>query len=370
MNDAEQRAWEVVRKAYQERPPRPHRARATNSLLLAAAVAAVVVAGAAASAPGQAVIDKVREAVGVQKAEPALFSLPAKGRLLVVSAEHGGAWLVRDDGFKRRLGSYTDAQWSPHGLFVVATTDHQLVALDVDTGVRWTLPRRASWPRWEGTRLDTRIAYMTPGGLRVVAGDGTGDRLLDRFAGDIAPAWDPARLHAVAYYAGRTIVLRSADSRRIVWRRPIGVTPSSLAWSADGRFLAVVSPKTILVLGPSGTVQRSVSQLNATFADAAFRPASHELAVSLRTAAGSQVRVVDLDRPGHGRLLFAGQGVFGDMAWSPDGRWLLLAWPQADQWLFLHGSRVRAVANIREQFPRADDLRPHLEFDGRWCCPG
>jgi kynurenine formamidase len=52
----------------------------------------------------------------------------------------------------------------------------------------------------------------------------------------------------------------------------------------------------------------------------------------------------------------------------PDGGWLLVAWPTADQWIFLHGSRAHAVANIEEQFPRADHLGPMLQLAGRWCC--
>jgi hypothetical protein len=370
VKDAETRAWSVVRQAFEERVP-TRRARANNRLVLPlVAVAAIVVAAAVASPPGRAVFQKVREAVGVPEAEPALFSLPAKGPLLVVSREGGGVWLVRDNGFKRRLGSYTDAQWSPHGLFVVATTQHQLVALDVDTGVRWTLPRRASWPRWEGTRTDTRIAYLTPAGLRVVAGDGTGDRLLDRHAQDVPPAWDPGRPHTVAYLSGGAIVLRASDSNAVVWRTPVGILPSDLIWSQDGRYLAVVSSKRIVVLDRNGRVHRTVTTLGEGFVDAAFEPGTHELALSLRKAPRSEIRIVDVDHPGRARLLFAGPGTFGDFSWSPDGRWLVLTWPTADQWLFIRGSRVHAVANIKEQFPRADDRPPSLELAGRWCCTG
>jgi WD40-like Beta Propeller Repeat len=366
VKDAEDRAWAVVRQAFEERAPTP---RPRNRLVLAGvALAAIVVAAAVASPPGRAVFKKVREAVGVPEAEPALFSLPAQGRLLVVSREGGGVWLVRDNGFKRRIGSYTDAQWSPHGLFAVATTPHQLVALDLDTGVRWTLPRRASRPRWEGTRTDTRIAYLTPAGLRVVAGDGTGDHLLDRRALEVPPAWDPSRAHTVAYVAGSAVVLRRSDSNALVWRTPVTVVPRDLTWSQDGRYLAVVSPKKIVVLDRNGQVRRTVTTLGEGFLDAAFEPGTHELALSLRTAPRSEIRLVDIDHPGRARLLFAGPGTFGDFTWSPDGRWLLLTWPTADQWLFLRGSHVHAVANIAEQFPRADDRRPSLQLAGRWCC--
>jgi hypothetical protein len=114
-----------------------------------------------------------------------------------------------------------------------------------------------------------------------------------------------------------------------------------------------------------------VTTLSNEFVDASFRPHGHghELGLSLRTEGGSEVRAIDVDHPGRARLLFAGPGTFGDIAWSPDGQWLLVGWPTADQWLFLRGSRVHAVANIREQFPRRDHKGPSLEFDSRWCCP-
>jgi WD40 repeat protein len=372
MSDAEQRAWELVKRAYEERTPAPRRAR--RALLVPVLVAAaVVVVAAIATPPGHAVFQKVREAVGVQQAEPALFSLPSSGRLLVVSADHGGVWLIHDNGLKQRIGSYEDAEWSPHGLYVVATTKNTLVALDLASGVdvRWSLPRRgAFWPRWEGTRVDTRIAYMTPAGLRVVAGDGTGDHLLDRRARAVPPAWDPSKLQTIAYFAGGAIVLRDADSGRVLWRHPVGFTPTNLGWSTDGRYLAAVSGRKVLVLTRNGKLHRTVTTLAERFSDAAFEPGSHRLALSLRTASGSEVREVDIDRPGRGQLLFAGPGAFGSIVWSPDGRWLLVGWPTANQWLFLHGSRVRAVANIKEQFPRADDRPPTLRFDGRWCCSG
>jgi WD40 repeat protein len=367
VREAEQRAWDVVKRAYEERAPVERRSR--SRLLPALVALAVVVVAAVASPPGQAVFQRVREAVGVQHAAPALFSLPTSGRLLVVSAEHGGAWLVDKDGLKRRLGPFDDAQWSPHGLFLVATRGDQLIALDPEGNVHWTLSRRdPAWPRWEGTRKDTRIAYLSRSGLRVVAGDGTGDHLVDRYAQDVPPAWDPSRLHTVAYFSGGAIVLRQADTGQIVWRAPITVLPSALEWSDDGRYLAVQSAKRVVVLDANGRTKRIVSTLGSTLVGTAFKPGTHLLAVSLRPPTGSQVKLVDVDRPGKARLLFAGPGTFGDIAWSPDGKWLLVAWPTADQWVFLHGARVRAVANIKEQFPRKDHLGPTLQLSDRWCC--
>ena len=152
----------------------------------------------------------------------------------------------------------------------------------------------------------------------MVAGDGTGDHLLDAHAGDVPPAWDPARLHTVAYYSGGAIVLRGADGP-LVWRAPITVLPSSLQWSSDGRYLAVVSPKQIVVLDRRGRVHRTISMLGAELRQATFEPGTHDVAVVVRSAGRSEVRVVDVDRPGRARLLFAGPGTFGDVEWSPSG---------------------------------------------------
>ena len=62
----------------------------------------------------------------------------------------------------------------------------------------------------------------------------------------------------------------------------------------------------------------------------------------------------------------------GDVSWS---RWVLRA---VEQRLEREGAREplpplsaaekAAVANIGEQFPRADDRPPSLELAGRWCC--
>jgi hypothetical protein len=363
----EDRAWEVVKRAFEERTPASRRPRTRLALAATAAAVAAVIA-AAVSPPGRAVFTSVRKAVGIEHAEPALFSLPAPGRLLVVSAENGGTWLVKANGFMRRLGSYSDAQWSPHGLYVIATERNELVAFDPDGDVRWKLARHdPAWPRWEGTISDTRIAYLAASGLRVVAGDGTGDHLLDAYAGDVPPAWDPSRLHTLAYYSGGAIVLRRADGAT-VWRAPVTVLPASLEWSSDGRYLAVISPKQVVVLDRRGRTHRTISMLGSELRQAAFKPGTHELAVVVRTAGRSEVRIVDIDHPGHGRLLFAGPGTFGDVEWSPAGAWLLVDWPDADQWVFIKGKEVRAVGNIREQFARADGSGPQFELSGRWCC--
>ena len=211
---AEERAWEVVRAAFEERTPSPRERKVWRPVAVLAAAA--VIAGAVASPPGQAVLDSIREAVGIERAQPALFSLPAPGRLLVESAD--GVWVVQADGSKRRLGDWREASWSPFGRFVVVARANELAAVEPNGDVRWSLARpRVRFPRWAGDRIDTRIAYLSGTSLRVVAGDGTGDRLLRRNVAAVAPAWLPGEGFRLAYRdrAGRTVVV-DADTGRVL----------------------------------------------------------------------------------------------------------------------------------------------------------
>src|SRR5262249_31924555 len=154
------------------------------------------------SSPGRAVLHRLRETVGVEKAQPTLFSLPAKGRLLISS--DAGVWVVHADGSKRLLGRYAEASWSPHGRFVVAARRNELAALEANGRVHWTLARpRVRRPRWTGSNADTRIAYADQMGVRVVAGDGTGDRLVAAGGGPLA--WRPGSEFELAYVAGRRL---------------------------------------------------------------------------------------------------------------------------------------------------------------------
>jgi len=236
-HEARERSWAVVRAAFAERQPQPPQ----RSWKPVAAIAlALVIAAGLLSPPGRAVLDGVREVVGVEKAQPALFSLPAPGRLLVTA--DSGAWVVDEDGSKRRLGSYREASWSPFGRFVVASRRNELVALTPRGEVRWTLARPdVRFPRWGGTKTDTRIAYLSRGELRVVGGDGRGDRLLDRLAGARPPAWQPGSGHRLAY-AKRdgTVRVVDADTGAVLDRdAPRSLVEETPTLSPDGRWRVV-----------------------------------------------------------------------------------------------------------------------------------
>ena len=294
-HEARERSLAVVRAAFAEREPQPQRRSWTP--LAAIAIALVVVAGLL-SAPGRAVLDDIREVVGVEKAEPALFSLPAPGRLLVTA--DSGAWVVDQDGSKRLLGSYREASWSPFGRFVVASRHNELVALTPDGDVRWSLARpNVRFPRWGGTETDTRIAYLSQGQLRVVGGDGKGDRLIDPQAATEAPVWKRGRGNRLAYArTDGSVRVVDVDTRKVLDRD----APQALEEPSS-------APK-----------------------------------VLLRTI---------------------GSGRFDQPVLSPDGRWLAVGSPDADQFVFLGVGRqqIRAVSNVSAQFRS----RSFPTISG-WCC--
>ena len=182
----------------------------------------------------------------------------------------------------------------------MATAPRRLVALTPEGEVRWSLARpNVQFPRWGGTQIDTRIAYLSGRELRVVGGDGKRDRVLDAGAAASAPSWRPGAGHVLAY------------ARR------------------DGT-VRVVDTDTGQVLAREKSDDRLREDDQAT----------------LR------------------RLL--GEGGFDEPVRSPDGRWLAVGWPEADQLVFIRtvgGRQIRAVSNLSAQF-RSKSF-PTI---GGWCC--
>lgn len=324
--------------------------------------------------------------------EPTLTKVPGGGKLLVQTGE--GPVVVQPDGSKRLLGDYEGASWSPHGVFVAAVKKRKLSALEPDGTVRWsiTAAQRVAVPRWSPS--GERIAYRSGFDLRVIAGDGSEDRLLagSTAAGTppdarispayVPPAWSPTGEDALAYVTGASR-LRILDSEtgaalaaapalaRIVW----------MDWADGGRKILEASPGTIRLRAvlpaghPSrpalGKARRLRLPPRASVNDAALAPQTPLVAASIthwrKHGTYSEVLVF---RPGHGpRTLLSVPGSLGQVAWSPDGKRLLVAWPGANQWLFLplDGGKGHAIANISKAIAPSGRPTSFPQLEG-WCC--
>jgi hypothetical protein len=340
--EAEERSWRVVRAAFAARDPVPRR-RAWWPVVAVAAAAAVV--AAALSPPGVAVLGSIRDAVrGEPNAKPALFSLPS-GRLLVDSDR--GTWVVERDGSKRLLAGYRDASWSPHGLFLAAINGDELRALEPDGDVHWSIGRpRLRFPRWSSFgRRDERVAYLSGGTLRVVGGNGRGDHPIAA-ADPVAPAWRP-RTHVVAFVDARgRLAVADADGASRLWTRRARQRPVELEWSPDGRYLLARGASSLTIFGADG--RRRLDPLGpgaAPVTDASFAATTAAVAFVQHAGSRSFLWVYPKLRPDGtaARRVFGGAGIFDRVLWSPNGQWLLLAWPSADQWLFLRSAAVRKI---------------------------
>jgi WD40-like Beta Propeller Repeat len=327
--EAEQRSWEIVRTAYEERTPaRPvHRARRLALALGGGLAALAIVLSPAGAKVGDLVSDVV--GIGEEDAKPALRSLPAAGELLVESEQ--GPWIVREDGSKRLLGDYGEASWSqPRGLYVAATDGRTLLAVEPDGTARWTItaPGSVHDPRWAPSGV--RVAYRSAGDLWVVNGDGSDPRRIARNVAPVPPAWralDPKSK------------LGGASGNVLTY-----VTSDKEIHTVDVDTSAAVSsiPRDLEILGTppeGGTGKRATSPDRSRLATLEHVGRRDELVLS----SAEDGRAV----------VFSARGMLTGPTWSPDGRWLLVGWPAADQWLFIDADRPRHVIafdSISEQF--------------------
>jgi hypothetical protein len=396
--DAEERGRSVVETAFAQRPSGEHAAverhlpslpRLALGFALATLLTALLLSPAGADVRGW-VGDAFTSSA--PRPEPTLARVPGGGRLLVQTGE--GPVVVQPDGSRRLLGDYEGATWSPHGLFVAAVKGRTLSALEPDGTPRWsiTADARVAVPRWSPS--GERIAYRSGFDLRVIAGDGTEDRLLAgaTAAGTppdarispayVPPAWSPTGEDALAYVtgAGRLRILDS-ETGNVLAAAPVLQRITWMDWADGGRKILEASPGTlrlrpVLPAGhrprPAlGKARRLRLPPRATVVDAALAPQNPLVAASIThwRKHGTYSEVI-VFRPGQGaRTLLSVPGSLGQVEWSPDGKRLLVAWPGANQWLFLPlgRGRGRAIANISRTIAPSGRPTSFPQIEG-WCC--
>ncbi|MCL2417711.1 MAG: hypothetical protein FWD04_00340 [Conexibacteraceae bacterium] len=333
------------------------------------AAAAVAIAVVVALSPAGATVGRfVDRALGVPHAARALSALPAPGRVLVSGPD--GTWIVNADGAARHVGPWEHASWSPHGLFLAVTAGDELAAVSTRGSLQWMLTRPdVSDARWYSPS-GFRVAYISGGELRVVAGNGTGDHLVASPVAHVAPAWRPGHPYQLAYVAsdGR-VILRDDASGADLWSANPRLRVHQLSWSADGRRLLALTRTAALLYAPDGRLlaTRPAPGGGPITAGAVSPNGQHIAIVTAGSISAVTVYTADVARPTARRVLTGAK--LGQAAWSPNGKWLLVSWPAADQWVFVHVNgqpQIAAVSRIAQQFTTFS--RAHFPRLDGWCC--
>jgi dipeptidyl aminopeptidase/acylaminoacyl peptidase len=111
------------------------------------------------------------------------------------------------------------------------------------------------------------------------------------------------------------------------------------------------------------------------FASAEISPNGRTIALSRFDVPANRSEVYLLRVASRGwqarRVFGPGEGRFDSVRWSPDGRWLLVTWRDANQWLFLHAAPLkglRAVSSIGRAFEPDRSGAARFPAAGGWCC--
>ena len=342
--DAEERAWEAAsaarlrgagaRRARQSSPAATSSRGATHAARVARcrrgrgrSRSAI-----ASSPPGRAVLDSLREAIGIERAAAGAILAARRPEGCSSSRRRRRRGSSHADGSKRRLGDVRRR-------VVVAVRPLRRRSARATSSSRssrtgrsdGSLARPASrFPRWGGTQTDTRIAYLAGSRLRVVAGDGTGDRL-------------PLPARPAARVAARGRHVPDVPRRRRRWRPGRGRRPPSSGAREVRRVARVVeapgrgSPSRrghrVRLLDGGGRSLRTLRFRRTVLRRLVLRRGRTSFADAHLRAGGRRERDQrdPARRPRRGRrtrrTVRGGGGVFGDMAWAPNGRWLLVDWP-------------------------------------------
>jgi hypothetical protein len=362
---------------------------------------ATLLAALLLSPAGAAVRGWVDDAISssAPRPEPTLARIPGGGRLLVQTGE--GVWVVQPDGSRRLLGDYETASWSPHGLFVAAAKGRTLSAVEPDGTPRWSITagervafpgRLFAAPTWSPS--GERIAYRSGFDLRVIAGDGTEDRLvaasIDKgTASDarvspayVPPEWNPTGEDELAYVTGAArLRILDSETGAVLAAAPALPRIAWMDWADDGRKILEASRGTLRLRPvrsaghPSNPALGKAHLLplpsGAVVNDAALAPHRSQVAVSVTywRKHGTYSEILLFRRGRKPQSVLSVPGSLSQVVWSPDGRRLLAGWPGADQWVFLPLGRGKASAVSKISWAFAPGgRRTSSPLVLGWCC--
>jgi hypothetical protein len=336
-------------------------------------VVALAVA-AALTTPGRATAEWVRhhlsEVTGQLRAAPPppapasrYGALPGGGRMLAVNGQ--GLFAFGLGGAPRELlGRVDAAAWSPHGRFAVAVRGIELIAVSTRGRRHWSLAadRAISAPAWSPSGYRVAFVVGGPGAgrtIHVVAGDGTGEHVLAATRA-VAPAWQPgvapAERLATVDSAAR-VVLRDADSGRVLWRARTPAAPTALAFKGNRRLLVLQRDRLTILDGATGARvgHTRIAPTKTTNITLAVRPRHAGTAIVRRAAGGGDAIVLS------DTTIFTAPQRIAAIAWSPHGDWLAAELTGIDGWTLLHlrGTRVDRIRTL------AAGRAAHL---AGWCC--
>jgi hypothetical protein len=356
----EERAWRIVRASHAEQRVGRRARRAPRAGLAAiCALALAALALATTSQPREALARWFRQAIGAttRPARPVALSGLPPGELLL--STDGGQWLVTGGGARWHVASFAGAALSPHGLYVLGWRGSVAEVVNPHGAPQWWLraPAPVSLARWSADGY--RVAYVAGNSLRIVAGDGSGDRDLVDGVSSVAPAWRPvvASTHELALLdSAGFIQVRDADTGALVWRTRTRALPRQLLWAPDGRTLVAVAGGRLTLYGADGRRLASwTPPAGQALGPAAFAPRGDQLALVTHSRAPllDGVETVKANRSGLRRpprvLLSAAEQITG-LAWSPNGSWLLAPSPSAGQWDLIRASgpvSLRSISRVQ-----------------------
>ena len=253
----------------------------------------------------------------------------------------GVAYAVDARGRVRSLGQATDGDLSPHGTNAVVASGSGLLAVHVADGqVRWRVPAPGpvSLPRWSVERTVPpccRVAYLARGALYVVGGDGRGARRVAPHALAVAPAWRPrGTRHELAFAVPGAVRILSTDGRARGTRLAAPTPPRRARAGAptDACSRCSTRPARRSTALPGKRLAR-IAVRGGSVLDGGFAPAGNRLVVLRRDTSGRTsllVRGISGPlRPVRHLLLTA----VGDLRFSPDGRSVLVASREGDEWI-------------------------------------